>query len=37
MSMYAVLEMHDEETSCSMRKAKKKLREIEKLKFNPFS
>ena len=32
MSMYSVLEMHDEEISCPMRKAKKKLREIEKLK-----
>jgi len=35
MSMYSVLEMHDEETSCPMRKAKKKLREIEKLKLKP--
>tara|TARA_R110001599_G_scaffold141965_1_gene322522 strand:+ start:192 stop:803 length:612 start_codon:yes stop_codon:yes gene_type:complete len=30
--MYASLEMRDEETSCPMRKAKKKIREIEKLK-----
>ena len=30
--MYASLEMRDEETNCPMRKAKKKIREIEKLK-----
>lgn len=35
MNAYSNLEMNDEGTSCPMRKAKKKLREIEKLKLKP--